>query len=82
MAEELTIRIDLENCYIDDLETIVAMAGSGKMPEPGTMKAFMDLLDRVVVGGVRGKGIPMTALGQIGQQLMQAINEGMNPGGN
>ena len=68
--------VDLENLYIDDLELFVDMQG-GKFS-----KEVIDLLDRVVVGGVRGRRLPFARLREVGQALQAAMEELGNPGGN
>jgi hypothetical protein len=75
MAEEVGIEIDLEQLFIDDLELIGDLA-TGQVAG----KALLDLLDRVVVGGVRGRGWRFTQLREIGAALTAAMNDAANPG--
>lgn len=49
-----TFQIDADKVTFDDLEMFDPE--SGKKP---SIKAYMDFLDRVVEGGVRGKGYPV-----------------------
>jgi len=66
--------IDLENLWIDDLEVIQESFG-----ENAKWKSLLDVMDRLVVGGVRGRHIPLTKIGELNLAIMDAINEMTNP---
>jgi hypothetical protein len=72
--DDIEIRIDLDQMYIDDLETLQKFQSGGFAAEE-----FLDLLDRVVEGGVRGKKLPFRLLREIGQKLRAALQEAANP---
>jgi len=72
--QQVEIRINLDEMYIDDLEVLEGFqSGGGKATE------FLDLLDRVVEGGVRGRKLPFTMLREIGRELMAELREAANP---
>ena len=75
VVAEVGIEIDLDQLFIDDLELLDGLA-AGRIA--GT--ALLDLLDRVVVGGVRGRGLRFTQMKEIGAALMAAMNDATNPG--
>ena len=76
MGDGDVLVVDLENLYIDDLELFADMQG-GKFS-----REVIDLLDRVVVGGVRGRKLPFSRLREVGKALQAAMEELGNPGGN
>lgn len=61
---EIEIRVQVDDLTIDDLEAL-----SGEL---GT-RALLDVLDRAVVGGVRGRGIPLRQVRDIAQQISAAL---------
>jgi hypothetical protein len=68
----MDIKVQLDALTIGDLERMDA-AARGEVP----MSQLIDLLDRVVVGGVRH--LPLTALSDIIAALSAAIAEMSNP---
>ena len=72
---EVGIEIDLDQLFIDDLELLDGLAA-----ERIAGTDLLDLLDRVVVGGVRGRGLRFTQMKEIGAALMAAMNDATNPG--
>jgi len=69
--------VNLDNLYIDDLETLQGFQSGGGGGVAA--KEIVDLLDRVVVGGVRGRKLPFTALQEVGRQLMAEMGALANP---
>lgn len=77
VAGDVEIRVNLDGLYVDDLE-IIGRFEAGKLD----VKEFLDLLDRVVEGGVRGRRLPFAKLREIGAALRAAMSEAANPEGN
>ena len=73
MANELKFEVDLGLLELDDLE-ILDMSKDG-----ATMREYLDVLDRIVGGGVRGKGYKVTDMQQMGDAIMEATREAANP---
>ncbi len=73
--EQVEIKINLANLYIDDLEVLAGFQSGGLE----AMGGFLDLLDRVVEGGVRGRRLQFRLLKDIGRELMAALREAANP---
>ncbi len=72
MPDEL--RIEADRLTLDDLETLDrAGAGDARWIE------VMDLLDRVIEGGARGKDIPLTQLPIIVERISEAVSGLFNP---
>jgi len=71
----IEIVIDLEQLLIDDLDLLDDLQ-SGQVAG----RALLDLLDRVVVGGVRGRGLRFGQMKEIGAALTAAMNDATNPG--
>jgi len=62
------IQVDVDKLLLDDLPLMAMFADqtpAGQLRMVQQMDAVMDMLDRVVVGGARGKGYPLRALGEI-----------------
>jgi hypothetical protein len=67
MAEEniraepvVPIQVKTDELYVDDLEALSGEHGA---------KALVDVLDRCVVGGVRGRKIPLRELRKIAAEI-------------
>jgi len=73
MADELKFEVNLDLLELDDLE-ILDMSKEG-----ATMREYLDVLDRIVVGGVRGKGYKVTDMRQMGDAILEATREAANP---
>ena len=69
----MEIKINLDNLTIGDLE-LMDQAARGEIP----MAELVDLLDRVVEGGVRH--LPLTALKDIVAALNAEVERLTNPG--
>ena len=63
---EIELRVDVDALYLDDLEVLEGQKGAS---------ALLDCLDRAVVGGVRGRKIPMRQLKTIAQQIRNELME-------
>jgi hypothetical protein len=74
-VKEIEIEIDLDELLIDDME-ILDRAKDDNLPA-GELLAF---LDRIVVGGVKNRKMPMRYLALIMKELGEAISESVNPG--
>ena len=73
IVPDLKFEINLDALEIDDLEILDAS-------KPGVKaRDILDVLDRLVVGGVRGKGYKFTAMKALGQAVFAAVNEATNP---
>ena len=66
MAEAVEIQVDVDALYLDDLEALEGQQGA---------TALLDCLDRAVVGGVRGRKIPMRQLKRIAQAIRDELME-------
>jgi hypothetical protein len=66
-------QVDLWQADVDDLALF-------DTENPGGGKQTLDFLDRVVVGGVRGKGIPYPVLKKLFQQIGDAMKEANSAG--
>jgi len=64
MTETVEIRVDVDQLYLDDLEVLEGGQGA---------TALLDCLDRAVIGGVRGKKIPMRKLRDIAQSIRDEL---------
>ena len=73
MADELKFEVDLDLLELDDLE-ILDMSKDG-----ATMREYLDVLDRIVAGGVRGKGYKVTDMRQMGDAILKATRQAANP---
>ena len=76
-TKQLTLEINLDELVLEDLE-VLDMSKTEKLPGGQTrsvtsMHTILDTLDRIVVGGVRGKGYKGTQLMQILEQVQTAI---------
>lgn len=71
----LTIEVDPDALTIDDLPVLV---GVGEFAEGGftrpRLEELLDVLDRVVIGGVRGQGYRISDFSAIVAGVMDAIN--------
>lgn len=83
--KELRIEIDLDKFELEDLEVLdmsrVEMLPNGTVRPVTSMRVIIDVLDRLVVGGVRGKGYKGTQFWDIFRAVSDAIGAGMNPVG-
>jgi hypothetical protein len=66
MAEVVEIQVDIDQLYLDDLEVLEGAKGA---------TALLDCLDRAVIGGVRGRKIPMRELRTIAQRVRDGLME-------
>jgi hypothetical protein len=73
VTEELKFEVDLDLLELDDLE-ILDMSKEG-----ATMREYLDVLDRIVAGGVRGKGYKVTDMRQMGDAILAATRDAANP---
>lgn len=73
MTEELKFEVDLDLLELDDLE-VLDMSREGV-----TMRDYLDVLDRIVAGGVRGKSYKVTDMRQMGDAILEATREAANP---
>lgn len=65
MADEaVEIKVNADALYLDDLEALEGRMG---------MTALVDVLDRCVAGGVRGRKIPLKELRSIGKAIQEAL---------
>lgn len=64
MEKEIELKIDVDELYLDDLEALEGSLGA---------KALLDVLDRCVVGGVRGRKIPLRQMKTIAGQVKTAL---------
>lgn len=71
---ELKFEVDLDLLELDDLE-VLDMSRDGVR-----MKDYLDVLDRIIVNGVRGKGYKVTDMQQMGDAILAATKEAANPG--
>ena len=69
MDKVVELKIDASQAYVEDLEIL---DGSG---DEASGKALLDVLDRIVVGGVRGREpkIPMLKMREIGQRIKEEL---------
>jgi len=74
MTEDIKLSVDLDQFELDDLE-ILDMSKSGGV----TMREYLDVLDRLVVGGVRGKGYKGTQLKALAEAINEAVKREVNP---
>ena len=74
MDEVIELKIDASQAYVDDLEIL---DGSG---DGASGKALVDMLERIVVGGVRGRKIPMTKMREIGRRIKEELQAAGDPG--
>lgn len=70
---ELKFEVDLDLLELDDLE-VLDMSRDGVR-----MKDYLDVLDRIIVNGVRGKGYKVTDMQQMGDAILAATKEAANP---
>jgi hypothetical protein len=81
--ETFVLEIDLDELLLDDLE-VLDMSKPEKLPG-GTMRpvtsmsTVLDVLDRVVVGGVRNRGFKGSQLMEVIEQVQSAIFSNINP---
>lgn len=75
----IEIQIDISAMTIDDLDLMASDEMAGESGNRGQVKAIIDLLDRIVIGGVRGRGIPLTDFGSILEKVQEAMGEAANP---
>jgi len=66
VAEVEELKVDVDALYLDDLEVLEGAKGA---------KALLDCLDRAVVGGVRGRKIPMRQLRVIARSIRDELTE-------
>lgn len=64
MAETVELQVNVDALYLEDLEVLEGTQGAA---------ALLDCLDRAVVGGVRGRKIPLKHLKQIAQQIRDEL---------
>jgi len=74
VAEDIKVAVDLDQFELDDLE-ILDMSRVGGV----TMREYLDVLDRLVVGGVRGKGYRGTQLKALAEAINEAVKAETNP---
>lgn len=82
MADEREVTIDTDQLVLEDLEVLSMLADLRKsewFTHENTGR-ILDMLDRVVEGGVRGQGYKISELGRIAAAVFDAVNEG--PEGN
>src|SRR5574341_1885506 len=82
-GSELRIQVDLDNFELEDLEILdlsrVEKLPGGQVRPVTPMRIIIDLLDRVVVGGVRGKGYKAAQFWQIFNAVSEAVGSNLNP---
>ena len=66
MATVVEIQVDIDQLYLDDLEVLEGAKGA---------KELLDCLDRAVIGGVRGRQIPMRELRTIAERIRGELME-------
>ena len=83
--KELKLQIDLDKFELEDLEVLdlsrIEVLPDGTIRPVTPMRIIIDVLDRLVVGGVRGKGYKGTQFWEIFRAVSDAIGAGMNPVG-
>ncbi|MBN1815332.1 MAG: hypothetical protein JXA14_26105 [Anaerolineae bacterium] len=71
MAENTTgdieMQIDVGKAVLDDLEILDGSRGNVKGSE------LLDVLDRIVIGGVRERGIPLAEMKTIAMRIAEAL---------
>lgn len=75
------VRIDVDRLELSDLPTLAMLGdlkGSNWFTRENTTE-IIDLLDRVVAGGVRGRGYKISQLAEIAAAVFAAVNEAANP---
>jgi len=77
MEEKLKVVVDVNRLTFGDLETLTAWSEAGDNVEAKEIKALLELLNRVVEGGV--KDIPIIYLDEIADKIMEAIAASQNP---
>lgn len=86
----LNLEIDRDNVMVDDYLLLVEATGNEKL-DPSAPdfhekvreraqkeKEVFAMLDRLVVGGIRGRGIKMSQLGDIIKAVFSAIGNNQN----
>jgi len=71
--EEIKFEIDLDALEIDDLEVL-----DRSKPET-TMHDLLNVLDRLVIGGVRGHGYKVKTLDIIAETIKDLVEAQANP---
>lgn len=75
-ANALRLEVDLDKFELEDWEIL---DGS----KPGTrMTDLLDCLDRLLVGGARGRGFKGTQLAEIQQAILAEFQQAINPSKN
>ena len=66
--KDIRFEVNLDNFELDDMEVLDAS-------KPGvTSKEILDVLDRLIVGGVRGKGYKFSMIKTLGNAIVSAVN--------
>lgn len=74
--ETITFEVDIDKIELDDLEVL---DGSKERLQ---MRQVLDVLDKVVIGGVRGKGFKQSQLPDIQRAILDRISTETNPSKN
>lgn len=71
----IEIQVDASKMYMDDLYFMMPNEDGNATQ----MKGTLEMLERVVVGGIKGKKIPLLAMGDIFDKIKDALNEASDP---